>query len=176
MPSTHTHTATLLLGSNLGNREDFLQQAEQLIAEKCGPVTASSSVYETKAWGKTDQSDYLNKVVCCETTQTPVELLMRCLSIEKELGRTRAEKWGNRTIDIDLLYMDRIVMATNQLILPHPQIQHRKFVLIPLNEIDPEGVHPVLNFSNKQLLERCTDTLLVELKIPNSKKQIPNSR
>jgi 2-amino-4-hydroxy-6-hydroxymethyldihydropteridine diphosphokinase len=160
-------TAVILLGSNLGNRQEYMQQARNKIAVQVGYIIQNSSFYETKAWGNETQPDFLNQVLICETNKLPQEVLTGCLSIEKELGRDRKEKWGSRTIDIDILYYENEIIATPELKIPHPYLHERRFTLAPLAEILPDFIHPIFNFSNKELLERCGDKL--EVSILNTK-------
>ena len=155
------HTVVILLGSNIGARQDWMQQATSHISDEIGQINATSNYYETKAWGNEDQADFLNQVLVCTTSHTPIEVLVLCLSIEKKLGRNRKEKWGNRTIDIDILDYDSEICATNKLKIPHPYLHERRFTLVPLVEVLPDFVHPVFNVTNKELLERCGDGLEV---------------
>lgn len=143
----------LLLGSNIGERAFFLTSAIAEIEKQVGPLLKSSTVHQTLAWGKTDEPDYLNQVLEVETLLTAKEVLHTILGIEKQLGRERKEKWGSRTIDIDILFYGDEVIAEEDLIVPHPQLQNRKFTLEPLNEIAPDFVHPVLNLSIAELNE-----------------------
>jgi len=161
MKNQASYSVVILLGSNLSSRQEFMQQAAQLISIEVGHIVKYSSYYETKAWGNESQPDFLNQVLVCETTYSPIEVLTHCLSIEKKLGRHRKEKWGSRTIDIDILYFGNEIIATPQLKIPHPLLHQRRFTLVPLCEVLPDFVHPVFNFSNKQLLERCEDELEV---------------
>ncbi|WP_018343602.1 2-amino-4-hydroxy-6-hydroxymethyldihydropteridine diphosphokinase [Cytophaga aurantiaca] len=163
MKQVTSHTVVILLGSNLGSRQEFMQQAAQELSIQVGAIIKSSSYYETKAWGNETQPDFLNQVLVCETAQKPIDVLNTCLSIEKNLGRDRKEKWGSRTIDIDILYFGNEIMATPELKIPHPFLHDRRFTLVPLVEVLPDFVHPIFNFSSKQLLERCTDELQVTL-------------
>lgn len=163
MKKGESHTLVLLLGSNLGERQNYLSQALEKIKQSMGTIYIASSFYETKSWGVENQPDFLNQVIVCHTSLTAEESLKYCLSIEKELGRDRKEKWGSRTIDIDILYFDDSIIATNALKIPHPFLHERRFTLVPLVEVLPDYIHPVFNFSNKQLLERCTDGLEVTL-------------
>jgi 2-amino-4-hydroxy-6-hydroxymethyldihydropteridine diphosphokinase len=151
----------LLTGANLGNRLRTLQQAQQLVAARCGVVVAVSAVYETAAWGKQDQPDFLNQVVVLATDLSATALLTTLLAIEQELGRVRTEKWSERTIDIDILYYGDLVLRTDVLTVPHPLIEKRRFALLPLCEVAPDLIHPVLRKTTMQLLELCTDSLLV---------------
>lgn len=153
-------TAYLLLGGNLGNREENLSQAIHLIAEQIGEVKSLSSVYETAAWGKTDQPAFLNQAVAVITILSPLEVLENALEIEKKLGRIRKEKWGERLIDIDLLLFDNeVINIENMLQVPHPHMQNRKFVMAPLAEIAPEIIHPILGKTILSIFENLTDNL-----------------
>jgi len=156
--------AYLLTGGNMGNREKNLARAKTLIAEKAGKVTRASALYETEAWGKTDQPSFYNQALEVETALPPKDLLKLLLDIEKKLGRQRDEKYGPRIIDIDiLLYADQICNDP-QLSIPHPELQNRRFALTPLAEIGPGLVHPVFKKSITELLAICTDTLEVTRK------------
>jgi len=151
----------LLLGSNLGDRQLFLQQADEAISREVGNIIKRSSVYQTQSWGKTDEPDYLNQVLLVKTDLSPGDVLQRILAIEQTMGRRRAEKWGSRTIDIDILFYDDEVINEPDLVIPHPHLHERKFVLEPLAEIAPEYIHPVLNKSILQL-NNFADTLIVK--------------
>lgn len=152
----------LLLGSNLGDRFAYLRQAIAGIAEQIGTVTQQSSVYETQAWGKTDEADYLNQVLLVETTLMADELLHAILDIELQLGRKRIEKWGARTIDIDILFYSDTIINKPDLIIPHPELQNRRFTLEPLAEIAPDMLHPILKMSMLQLKNNLQDCLIVK--------------
>ncbi|MCZ4244310.1 2-amino-4-hydroxy-6-hydroxymethyldihydropteridine diphosphokinase [Pedobacter punctiformis] len=155
--------AYLLLGGNLGNREDNLQRTIELLAKEIGEVVAKSSIYETAAWGKTDQPSFLNQAVGLKTNLSAIEVLEKALEIEKNLGRVRKEKWGERLIDIDLiLFGDEIINIENKLHVPHPQMQFRKFVMEPLAEIAPQVVHPLLKQTILEILENIVDDLDVK--------------
>lgn len=123
------------LGTNLGDRHLNLGNAINLIGNQIGKVLKQSSIHETKAWGNTNQPDFLNMVIRIETELTPELLLEKCLSIEKEIGRVREEKWGPRIIDIDILYYNDLIIDNENLKIPHPFINEREFVLKPLTEI-----------------------------------------
>ncbi len=154
--------AYLLLGSNLGDRALLLAEATRLIAKKIGLVFVQSSVYETAAWGKTDQPNFFNMAIGVKTSLLPMQLLTVVLEIEEMLGRKRIEKWGARLIDIDIiLYEQEIIAQGDYLTVPHPEMQHRKFVLKPLAEIAPFVKHPVLKKTITALLEDLTDLLPV---------------
>jgi 2-amino-4-hydroxy-6-hydroxymethyldihydropteridine diphosphokinase len=160
--SLDTVTAYLLLGSNLGKREWYLDQAVRLISEEAGAIVATSSTYETAAWGKTDQPGFLNRAIGIETKLTPIALLNKVLAIEKSLGRIREEKWGARFIDIDIiLYGNEVVSIADELQIPHPHMQNRKFVMQPLVEIAPHLKHPILKISLTEILVNLKDPLIV---------------
>lgn len=159
-----THIAYLLLGSNQGDRITLIQEAiNALQKDEALNIIAQSSLYETAAWGKEDLPPHINVAVAIHTTLTPLALLDRLQAIELDLGRERIEKWGIRTMDIDIIYYDDIVIDTTRIIIPHPWMQERKFVLVPLNEIAPTMQHPKLLLTNATLLAQCKDTLAVNL-------------
>jgi 2-amino-4-hydroxy-6-hydroxymethyldihydropteridine diphosphokinase len=156
------HTAFLLLGSNLEPRGEWLQFAITQLEQRCGKISQLSAIYETAPWGKQDQPKFLNQAVGLHTPLQPEELLFQTLSIEKEAGRDREVRWGARTLDIDIILYEDVVMHTAQLTLPHPAMQERRFVLQPLYEIAPQVVHPVYHLTIKELLDRCKDSLQVK--------------
>jgi len=152
----------LLLGSNLGNRQGFLQMAIRHIETDIAPVMKKSSVYETQSWGKTDAPDYLNQVIQLKTELSPQIILQKILNIEIDLGRKREEKWGSRTIDIDILFYGNDIIAESSLNIPHPELHKRRFTLAPLDEIAPDFIHPVFNKSIFQLKSELKDNLIVK--------------
>ncbi|MET0572134.1 MAG: 2-amino-4-hydroxy-6-hydroxymethyldihydropteridine diphosphokinase [Pedobacter agri] len=155
-------TAYLLLGGNLGDRKANLHQAIKLITENIGEINAVSGIYETAAWGKTDQPAFLNQAVAVKTNFSAIEVLDKALDIEKKLGRVRKDKWGERLIDIDLiLFDDAVIDIENKLQVPHPQMQFRKFVMAPLVEIAAEVMHPVLGKTISEIFKNITDDLEV---------------
>lgn len=156
--------AYLLLGSNEGNRIDWLNKAMAALEQTVGSIVSKSSLYETAAWGKEDQPDFLNMALCIETQLSPQQLLQSILQTEIQLGRHRTVKWGQRTIDIDILFYGNEVIDTPDLKVPHPYIQERRFALVPMNEIAPQFVHPVLQKTIARLLISCPDKLEVRLK------------
>ena len=133
------------LGSNLGNKQKYITDAIDLISLlESTEVKRTSTLIATEPYGKIDQPDFLNCVIEVETNLEPKLLLRKCLEIEDQLGRVREEKWGPRTIDIDLLICKDRIINSELLVLPHPELHKREFVLISLNELCPDLVHPVL--------------------------------
>lgn len=152
----------LLLGSNMGNSRKLLADAIHQIEQQMGNLIRASALYSTAAWGNTDQPDFLNQVIVIETQQSAEETLQSVLSIEKKMGRVRTVKNAPRIIDIDILFINKEIIHQPDLIVPHPEIQNRRFALIPLNEIAPGFIHPVFNQSVHQLLKLCKDPLNVK--------------
>lgn len=153
--------AYLLTGGNLGNREQNLQTARQLIELHCGKILRTSFLYETAAWGKIKQPAFLNQALQIGTTLNAWQLISGILTIEKTMGRVRTEKMGPRIIDIDILLFNEEVYNYPILTIPHPQLHNRRFALVPLEEIAPELRHPVLDKMITQLLRECPDELAV---------------
>jgi len=149
----------VLLGSNMGNRLEYLKAAEEHLIEHNIQILDESSVYETAPWGKENQQWFLNVVLQVDTSLDPVKLLQTILVIEQSLGRVREEKWGERCIDIDILYYHDEVIDQPDLSVPHPGIPDRRFTLIPLAEMCPMEIHPILSKNHLELLADCTDTL-----------------
>jgi 2-amino-4-hydroxy-6-hydroxymethyldihydropteridine diphosphokinase len=162
MFTSMNNTVFLLLGTNLGNLGDNLAAAIHLIGERVGNIMRVSSHYRTAAWGKTDQPEFCNQVIEVSTLSNPEEVLAQVLAIEALLGRERKERWAERLIDIDILYYNDRVVQSPGLIIPHPHLQNRRFTLVPLCEIAPAFVHPVLHKTNSELLEQCPDQLAVD--------------
>ncbi|MBE8715423.1 2-amino-4-hydroxy-6-hydroxymethyldihydropteridine diphosphokinase [Sphingobacterium hungaricum] len=158
----------LLIGSNLNNPEKQLALAEEEIKTSFGNLVDKSSIYETEAWGVSDQPVFLNQVLVVESNDNAADILAKTQEIELKLGRERKEKWGARIIDIDILYIGEQVISTEQLKIPHPYIQERNFALIPLIEIEAKFLHPVFKVTNEQLLQASNDTL--EVKIHRNEK------
>lgn len=157
----------ILLGSNMGNREELLNEAIVMIESRCGKVVLKSSLYESEPWGFETENLFLNQAIAIEPVLSPHDLLKELLTIEAELGRKRKENhigYESRPIDLDIIYYDDLINNDEDLILPHPRLHQRRFVLTPLCEIAPDFVHPVFKVSNKLLLERCEDCLGVKIK------------
>lgn len=155
-------TAYLGLGSNKGERISFIETAITEIAgiEKT-KLIRTSSVYETEPWGIKGQGDYLNSAAEIRTDLSAEELLRALKGIESRIGRTVTAKWSEREIDIDLLFYGNDVLNNKTIHVPHAEIENRKFVLIPMNELAPDLIHPVLNRSISELLLETSDDLKV---------------
>src|SRR6476620_2666671 len=137
--------AFLLIGSNLGDRLAFLNLAITALQRTAGRLLNISSVYETAAWGNTEQSHFLNQVLELETSLQPEQLLALIHQIEKEAGRVRSEHGGPRELDIDILFFGNHLVNLPELAVPHPQLHLRRFTLLPLAEIAPDLMHPTLH-------------------------------
>lgn len=156
------NTVYLLLGSNMGDSEQLLIVATNMIEKNIGKLTTSSVIYKTAAWGKEDQPDFLNQIIIVSSLLSSSTLLKEIFIIEKEMGRVRTTKNAARVIDIDMLFFNDEIIQTENLTVPHKQIQNRKFVLVPLAEIAPDFIHPVLKKSSLELLSICSDKLNVQ--------------
>ena len=156
------NTTYLLLGSNMGNSAEQLSCAIEHIEKKTGNLVAQSSLYVTAAWGNTNQPDFLNQVIIIETELNAIDTLKSILAIEEDMGRVRTIKNAPRIIDIDILFFNNEIIELYHLIVPHPQIQNRRFVLIPMNELSPQLIHPILKKTIAHLLLACTDELNVK--------------
>jgi 2-amino-4-hydroxy-6-hydroxymethyldihydropteridine diphosphokinase len=159
--SDFMNTAFLLTGGNLGNRLQNLHKAAALIEKDCGKILCLSSVYQTAAWGFTDQPDFYNQAIQLQTLLSPNNLMSALLAIEKTMGRQRSFKMAPRIIDIDILLFNDIVHNSSILTVPHPHMTERRFVLMPLAEIAGNIIHPVFKKSIADLLKECRDELPV---------------
>jgi len=148
----------VLAGSNLNQPiKNILFAKKALLNLSKGNSFRASSLYVSSAWGKTDQADFYNQAFVFKTVLPPKLLMLHLLRIEQQAGRKRFEKWGPRTLDLDLLYVGNQIVDSELLVLPHPEIANRKFCLLPLVEVLPNFIHPVLKQSHIQLLKNCTD-------------------
>jgi 2-amino-4-hydroxy-6-hydroxymethyldihydropteridine diphosphokinase len=147
----------LLIGGNEGDRQASLEAARSNIGLQAGEILRASSIWQTAAWGKTDQADFLNQALLIGTRLDAPALMTVLLDIEETMGRIRKERYGPRIIDIDILFYNELVIDQPQLRIPHPEVQYRRFALAPMAEIAPDLLHPVLNRSIRALLAECTD-------------------
>jgi len=155
------NTVYLLLGSNEGDRKSLFELAKTAISKQIGNITKCSSLYESEAWGVTDQALFLNCVLEVNSDLEAETILQKALLIEQELGRIRHERWRERTIDIDILYFNNNIINSETLTIPHPEIQNRRFTLVLLCEIIPQFIHPILQKTQLELLDNCEDGLKV---------------
>ena len=151
----------LLIGGNMGDRMANLAEATHLINQEIGPIQLTSSIYETAAWGNTNQPDFLNQALMLHTSLDAEKVMHQLLNIEIGMGRKRDIPMGPRTIDLDIMYFNDLVIDNELITIPHPKIAERRFVLMPLAEIAPQFLHPVLNKTNEALLKDCGDSLAV---------------
>lgn len=164
-------TIFLLLGGNLGDRKQTILEVKIYISLQIGKIEIESSLYQTAAWGVENQPAFLNQVIQISTLLSAQEILAQIEEIEKKLGRKRYQKWYARTIDIDILYYENQILEEQEntetqkknLKVPHPFLHERRFTLVPLVEIAPNFIHPVLKKTNSELLESCLDKLPVEI-------------
>ncbi len=153
--------AVLLLGTNVGDRPGNLERATAEITRVLGKVVQQSSIYETAPWGNINQENFLNSVIVIQSEMKAEEMMQNILTIEEKMGRMRMIKWEPRIIDIDILFWGDEIIFTKNLIVPHPNLHERKFTLVPLAELMPGFIHPVLKKSVSDLLVELNDTLEV---------------
>jgi len=151
------NTLYLQLGSNLGEREQFIDNAVQQISQLIGKVNIRSQIYESTPWRVDGQANYLNQIIQVTTMLLSEEVLAAILKIENELGRVRFEKWGERLIDIDIIFFNNEIVETSDLCIPHKHMHERNFVLVPLEEIAPSLIHPKYNKTVSELLHESKD-------------------
>lgn len=150
-----------MIGGNMGDRMANLTNAKKHIQQQIGNIELESSIYETAAWGQTNQPDFLNQALLINTQLNAADVMNKLLAIENLMGRIRTIKLGPRTIDLDIIYYNNEVISTNLISIPHPKLAERKFVLEPLFEIAPNYLHPIFNKTNACLLKECGDSLAV---------------
>ncbi|HHJ09820.1 MAG TPA: 2-amino-4-hydroxy-6-hydroxymethyldihydropteridine diphosphokinase [Bacteroidetes bacterium] len=149
----------LLTGSNRGNRREYIKHALFFLEQRVGRVLNHSVLYETEPWGFVDKTPFLNQALLVETELDPFDFLNEIHGIERQLGRQRQSRqyYAGRTMDIDIIFFGDRVIRDSLLEIPHPRLANRRFALVPVNEICPEWIHPVLKVSVHNLLERCED-------------------
>lgn len=153
----------LLLGGNLGNKQQVFAEARTRLEKQVGIISAQSAIYETEPWGFESEDLFWNQALELKTTLSPEEVLKQTQLIELELGRIRKEKqYDSRIIDIDILFFGDQIIKTANLTVPHPRIQERKFALVPLCEIAADFIHPLFRKSIRELLDECPDQLKVK--------------
>ena len=155
--------AFILLGTNLGDKIANLQQAILSISANLISIVSYSDIYETAAWGNTNQDNFFNQVIEVKTELSANDLLQTLLQIEIQMGRVRNQKWEARIIDLDILYFNHEIIDTENLKVPHPYLHVRRFTLAPLVQIAPQFLHPVFNKTNTALLENCSDNSEIKL-------------
>ena len=152
------HIAYICFGSNIGDRLSYIQNAILSLSKTQGiTLQKISSLYKTAPVGYDAQADFLNCVVAIETCLSPLTLLHIIKDIETQVGRQHRARWGPREIDMDILIYEDVCLNTSTLIIPHPEMHHRRFVLVPFSEIVPDLVHPVFNETIQTLLNRLED-------------------
>ncbi len=151
----------LSLGSNLGNRYAYLQQAIVSINEAFDTIGLVAQFYQSPPWGDTNQSSFLNTAMVLETTYTPDHCIRLLQEIEAEIGRTKTRKWGPRTIDIDILFYEDEIISKPNLQVPHPHLQDRAFVLVPLHDLVPNFKHPVYTMTIREMLHKIEDNTIL---------------
>jgi 2-amino-4-hydroxy-6-hydroxymethyldihydropteridine diphosphokinase len=150
-----------MIGGNIGDRLVNLENARNSIEQKCGNIQKQSSIYETEAWGFKNQPAFYNQALCIETALSPQDLMATLLAIEQAMGRERLMPLGPRTIDLDIIYYNQTIIETPTLMIPHPRLSERNFVLAPLAEIAPDFVHPIHKKTNLALYNDSTDASIV---------------
>lgn len=157
------HKVYLGIGGNIGNKQKNFEKVYLLVKNKLGKIELASSIYETPPWGFQSKDNFWNQIIQIETQKTPEELLSIIHEIEDAFGRIRGKtQFSSRKMDIDILYFDDIFIESNKLIIPHPRIHQRKFVLVPLTEIAPDFKHPLLRMTNIEMLENCKDGSMIK--------------
>lgn len=157
------HKVYLGLGGNIGNKQKNFEEVYKAIQNNLGKIEKSSSVYESPPWGFQSKDTFWNSVIKISTSLSATEILNRIHSIEALFGRKRNKaKYASREMDIDILYYDDIYLETETLTVPHPGIQLRKFVLVPLTEIAPNLKHPLLRLTSIEMLENCKDESIIK--------------
>ena len=159
------HRTYIATGSNIGDSEDIIANAlENLDADENCRVLRKSQMYRSRAYGGVEQDDFCNSVFCMDTLYSPIELLTRLQQEEKEAGRERLVRWGPRTLDLDIIYYDDLILERDHLRIPHVDMTNRDFVLLPLSEIAPYKRHPILGLTTLEMLGRIKESYVLTLK------------
>lgn len=153
----------IALGANHPDKLEKITTALRLIDYHIGKVITASDLYTTEPWGESNQDAFLNQCIRIATNRKPKKLISECQKIEQYLGKKKISKYGPRSIDIDILFIDQLIIEEDNLIVPHPKLHERNFVLIPLAQIAPDFIHPIFNKSVELMLEQCSDQGKVEL-------------
>lgn len=153
----------LHLGSNIGYKAINLELARVMIDNYIGAISAVSNIYQTSAWGHTAQEDFYNQAIICHTELSSEEVLERVKQIERKMGRAKREHWGPRIIDVDIIFFGDKIVKEEHLIIPHPQLTNRNFVLVPLLDICPQKIHPIVLKTIELLHQECQDEGTVNL-------------
>ena len=162
------HKTYIATGSNLGDSEEIIRNAlENLDADENCRVLRSSKMYRSKPYGGVEQDNFYNSVFCLETLYSPIELLTRLQQEEKEAGRERIVRWGPRTLDLDIIYYDDLILERDHLRIPHRDMSSRDFVLLPLSEIAPYKRHPILGLTTLEMLARIKENYVLTMKEEN---------
>jgi 2-amino-4-hydroxy-6-hydroxymethyldihydropteridine diphosphokinase len=157
------HKVFLGIGGNIGNKQDNFEKVRDCIEKELGKIVAFSSIYETPPWGFHAEDEFRNQIIVIKTKLEAVELLWRIHKIEEKFGRKReGEHYSSREMDVDILYFDDDFIETQNLIIPHPKMHERKFVLVPLCEIAPERKHPLLRLTSLEMLDACRDKSIIK--------------
>lgn len=158
------HKVFLGIGGNIGNKQKNFQEVYGMIENNLGKIEKKSSVYETPPWGFKAEENFWNQVIYIETQLSPGDLLAEIRNIEEYFGRERKkENYSSREMDIDILYYDDDFIENEALVIPHPRIGQRKFVLVPLVEIAPDFKHPLLRLTSIEMLENCKDSSVIKI-------------
>lgn len=157
--------ACIALGSNLGDRIGNIRRSALMLKESSIAIVASSDVFETEPWGVCDQPLFLNACLRIDTSLSPRELLLRLKSIESEIGRLSSFRWGPREIDMDIIFADELSINEDDLVIPHPEMHRRAFVLVPLKQVAPEWIHPLLGKSVREMEQQISRNGILKITI-----------
>ena len=163
MENLVTYQAWICLGTNLGDRLSNLETARERIKGSCGKIIAESGIYESRSWGYESENEFYNQCIALNTRLDPLSLLQDLQLIEKEFGREKKNSgYEDRSLDLDILFYDDRIIEHSDLVIPHPHIAERMFVLRPLSEISPRKIHPVSGLTVEEMMTRCKDPVKVK--------------